>query len=117
MLVNSLATAVDPVKDTFLTILLSHISLPTSPTFLWVVTTLITPSGTPARRESWDGQDTVDGSHGRRTSTRAKQENGVSGGGFITAVQPAARAAPSFRVIMADGKFQGVKMELKSGKK
>lgn len=30
----------------------------------------------------------------------------------MTAVQPAARAAPSFRVIIAEGKFQGVKIEL-----
>ena len=46
------------------------------------------------------------------TSARARQENGVSGGGLITAVHPAARAAPSLRVIMADGKFQGVMIEL-----
>ena len=31
---------------------------------------------------------------------------------MMTAVQPAARAAPSFRVIMADGKFQGVRIDL-----
>ena len=31
---------------------------------------------------------------------------------MITAVQPAARAAPSFRVIIADGKFQGVRIDL-----
>ena len=31
---------------------------------------------------------------------------------MITVVQPAARAAPSFRVIIADGKFQGVRMDL-----
>ena len=30
----------------------------------------------------------------------------------MTAVQPAARAAPSFRVIIAEGKFHGVRMEL-----
>lgn len=46
------------------------------------------------------------------TSTRARAEKGVSGGGFTTAVQPAARAAPSFRVIIAEGKFQGVRIEL-----
>ncbi len=28
--------------------------------------------------------------------------------GFTTMVQPAASAGPAFRVIMADGKFQGV---------
>ena len=46
------------------------------------------------------------------TSVRANAEKGVSGGGLITAVQPAARAAPNFRVIIADGKFQGVRMDL-----
>jgi hypothetical protein len=46
------------------------------------------------------------------TSASARAENGVSGGGFITAVQPAASAAPNFRVIMAEGKFHGVRIEL-----
>jgi hypothetical protein len=46
---NSFATGVDPVNVTFLTILFSHISLPTSFMFLSVVTILMTPSGTPAR--------------------------------------------------------------------
>ena len=49
---------------------------------------------------------------GQRTSTRARQENGVSAGGLMTAVQPAARAAPSFRVIIAEGKFHGVRIPL-----
>ena len=39
----------------------------------------------------------------------ARAENGVSGGGLITAVQP---AAPSLWVIIADGKFHGVMIEL-----
>ena len=43
------ATGVLPVKDTFLTAVFSHISRPTSLTFACVVTTLITPAGTPAR--------------------------------------------------------------------
>jgi hypothetical protein len=30
----------------------------------------------------------------------------------MTAVQPAASAAPNFRVIMAEGKFHGVKIAL-----
>jgi hypothetical protein len=51
------------------------------------------------------------------TSTRARQENGVSGGGLITVVHPAARAAPSLRVIIADGKFHGVNIELHAGQK
>lgn len=48
----SLATGVDPVKDTFLTIGLSHISFPTSFRFFSVVTRLKTPAGTPARDAS-----------------------------------------------------------------
>ena len=43
----------------------------------------------------------------------ARQEKGVSAGGLMTAVQPAASAAPSLRVIIADGKFQGVKIDLR----
>jgi hypothetical protein len=38
----------------------------------------------------------------------ARQEKGVSGGGLMTAVQPAARAAPSLRAIIREGKFHGV---------
>ena len=53
ILYNSFATGVDPVKLTFLTILFSHISFPTSRTFFWVVTILMTPSGIPARRPSY----------------------------------------------------------------
>ena len=47
-----------------------------------------------------------------RTTTSASAEYGVSGGGLITVVHPAASAAPSLRVIMAEGKFQGVMIEL-----
>jgi hypothetical protein len=49
ILYNVFATGVLPVKVTFFTILFSHISLPTSTTFLWVVTMFMTPSGMPAR--------------------------------------------------------------------
>jgi hypothetical protein len=35
-------------------------------------------------------------------------ESGVSSEGFMTMVQPAARAGPSLRVIIAAGKFHGV---------
>ena len=35
-------------------------------------------------------------------------ENGVWDAGLTTAVQPAAKAGPSFRVSMAVGKFHGV---------
>jgi hypothetical protein len=48
----------------------------------------------------------------RDTSRSARAEKGVSGGGLMTAVHPAASAAASFRVIMADGKFQGVNIDL-----
>ena len=37
-------------------------------------------------------------------------DNGVSEAGLITAVQPVAIAAPNLRVIIANGKFQGVKI-------
>ena len=46
------------------------------------------------------------------TSVNANAEKGVSGEGLITAVQPAASAAPNLRVIIAEGKFQGVKIDL-----
>ena len=39
------------------------------------------------------------------TSQRANAEYGVSSPGLITTVQPAARAAQAFLVIMALGKF------------
>lgn len=39
------------------------------------------------------------------TSARASADSGVSSAGLITTVQPAARAAPTFLVIMALGKF------------
>ena len=35
-------------------------------------------------------------------------ENGVCDAGFSTMAQPAAKAGPALRVIMAFGKFQGV---------
>lgn len=38
-------------------------------------------------------------------SANAKAVRGVSSAGFITQVQPAAKAAPAFRVIIAKGKF------------
>lgn len=116
MLYNDLATAVEPVNETFRTILLSHISRPTSWTFFWVVTMLMTPSGMPARRESYihDPFNThvTSVEAAILTSASASAEKGVSGGGLITAVHPAASAAPSFRVIIADGKFHGVRIDL-----
>ncbi len=59
------------------------------------VTTLKTPAGSPARSPS---------------SARASAERGVSDEGCATTVQPAARAAAALRVIIAEGKFQGVTM-------
>lgn len=41
----------------------------------------------------------------RLTSARARADSGVSSAGFTTTVHPAARAAPTFLVIMALGKF------------
>ena len=57
------------------------------------VTTLITPAGMPTRSAS---------------TASANAESGVASAGFTTVVQPAASAGPSFRVIIASGKFQGV---------
>ena len=56
---------------------------------------LTTPAGAPARS---------------RISPIQSAVNGVSPGGLITAVQPAANAGPNLRVIMAAGKFHGVTM-------
>ena len=56
-------------------------------------TTLITPSGTPAFWAS-------------RASRRAV--SGVCSAGFITIVQPAARAGPHFHDTIRIGKFQGM---------
>ena len=55
--------------------------------------TLTTPAGTPA-------------SSMQRTTSSAV--SGVAEAGLTIIVQPAARAGPSLRVIIAAGKFQGV---------
>ena len=57
------------------------------------VTTDSAPSGTPASSAS---------------RARARAVNGVAEAGFSTTVQPAQKAAATFRVTMAAGKFQGV---------
>ncbi len=57
------------------------------------VTTDSTPAGRPARSAS---------------THSASAEYGVSSEGLTTMVQPAAKAGPTLRVIMAVGKFQGV---------
>ena len=59
------------------------------------VTTLMTPFGNPASSAR---------------AIAAKADRGVSSAGRTTQVHPAANAAPSFLVIMAFGKFQGVMM-------
>ena len=58
-----------------------------------VVTTLSTPSGSPASC---------------MMPASARMESGVCSAGLTTIVQPAATAGPIFRVPMANGKFQGV---------
>src|SRR6516162_4896064 len=80
--ISNLPTSVEPVK----------VSLrPTS--FDGPVTHENTPFGTPARSAN---------------SHTAKAENGVAVAGFNTIVQPAAKAGPALRVIIAAGKFHGV---------
>ncbi len=89
--ISSLPTSVEPVKPMNFTSAASHQTLPmagASP-----VMTLSTPAGMPARWAS---------------SASASAVSGVSGAGLITAVQPAASAGLTLRVIMAAGKFQGV---------
>ena len=89
---SRLPTAVDPVKDSTRTFGLRHITSPASAARV-VVTTLNTPAGTPASCASL---------------AMARAQSGVSAAGLATMVQPAASAAPTLRVSMAIGKFQGV---------
>src|SRR5919201_483934 len=89
--INNLPTSVEPVKVSLRTIGFEVISPPIS--FDGPVTQENTPLGTPARSAS---------------SQSAKAENGVAVAGFNTIVQPAARAGPALRVIIAAGKFHGV---------
>src|SRR6201984_587729 len=84
-------TSVDPVKVTFRTSGLEVISPPIAREL--PVNTLKTPGGTPARSAS---------------TARARAENGVAMAGLTIIGQPAAKAGPAFRVIIAAGKFHGV---------
>src|SRR5712672_2104935 len=84
--ISNLPTSVEPVKVNLRTIGFEVSSPPTS--FDGPVTQEKTPFGTPARS--------------------AKAENGVAVAGFNTIVQPAAKAGPALRVIIAAGKFHGV---------
>ena len=85
-------TSVEPVNDSFRTRGSSSIAATTG-AGLAVVTTLTTPSGTPASRSS---------------AASASAVSGVSLAGLSTTVQPAARAGPILRVAIAAGKFHGV---------
>src|SRR6516225_11312680 len=89
--ISSLPTSVEPVKVNLRTVGLLVSSPPIS--FDGPVTHEKTPFGTPARSAS---------------SHNAKAENGVAVAGFSTIVQPAAKAGPALRVIIAAGKFHGV---------
>ena len=84
-------TWVEPVNVSLRTMGFEVISPPMS--FGAPVTMLNTPAGTPARSAS---------------TASASAENGVASAGFKTIGQPAARAGPTLRVIMAAGKFHGV---------
>src|SRR5438067_12787966 len=89
--ISNLPTSVEPVKVSLRTIGFEVISPPIS--LEPPVTQEKTPFGTPARSAS---------------SHNAKAEKGVAVAGFSTIVQPAAKAGPHFRVIIAAGKFHGV---------
>src|SRR6185437_966377 len=87
-----LPTGVEPVKLILRTSGWEVSSVPIAP-LPEPVTMLRTPAGIPARTPS---------------SARASAERGVWIAGLQTIVQPAARAGPTLRVIMAAGKFHGV---------
>ena len=89
--ISNLPTSVEPVKVNLRTIGFEVSSPPIS--FDGPVTQEKTPFGTPARSAN---------------SHKAKAENGVAVAGFNTIVQPAAKAGPALRVIIAAGKFHGV---------
>src|SRR5580704_15329661 len=89
--ISSLPISVEPVKVSLRTIGFDVISPPIS--LAAPVTQEKTPAGTPARSAS---------------SHSASAENGVCVAGFSTIVQPAAKAGPHLRVIIAAGKFHGV---------
>ena len=89
---RSLPTSVEPVNEIFLTRGSVKSAFATSAVRREVMT-LMTPAGTPP-------------SSMQRTTSSAV--SGVAEAGFTIIVQPAARAGPSLRVIIAAGKFQGV---------
>ena len=89
--ISWLPTSVEPVKLSLRTLGESVIAVEMAPAL--PVITLKTPAGMPARSAS---------------SASASAEYGVALAGLTTMVQPAARAAPALRVIIEEGKFQGV---------
>ena len=89
--ISSLPTSVEPVNEILRTVGFDVSSPPISAAE--PVTTLSTPFGMPARSAS---------------TASASAENGVCDAGLATTVQPAASAGPTFRVIIAMGKFHGV---------
>src|SRR5712671_3986858 len=89
--ISNLPVSVEPVKVSLRTIGFEVISPPIS--LAPPVMQEKTPFGTPARSAN---------------SHKAKAEYGVAVAGFSTIVQPAAKAGPHLRVIIAAGKFHGV---------
>src|ERR1700681_2389802 len=89
--ISNLPISVEPVKVSLRTVGFEVISPPISVEL--PVTQEKTPCGTPARSAS---------------SHSARAEYGVALAGFKTMVQPAAKAGPHLRVIIAAGKFHGV---------
>jgi len=87
-----LPTSVEPVKESLRTRESCSIADTVAPD-LRDVSTLTTPSGTPASDSS---------------AAVASAVSGVSPAGLRTIVQPAASAGPILRVAIAAGKFQGV---------
>ena len=92
--INKRPTSVEPVKDSLRTtglavsappMAIADVALP--------VSTLNTPEGMPARLAN---------------SANASAVSGVCSAGLTIAVQPAASAGATLRVIMASGKFHGV---------
>ncbi len=87
----SLPTSVDPVKATLSTSLCAASAAPAvSPN---PVTTLTTPSGTPASAIS---------------SASLSAVSGVCSAGLSTTQLPVARAGPSFHAAISSGKFHGM---------
>ncbi len=93
-LASALPTAVEPVNDSLRTRSSSSQAWETCGVRERLAgTRFSTPAGRPASSAS---------------TARARADRGVSSAGLATTVQPAARAGPNLRAIIATGKFQGV---------